>query len=147
MKSLFLFVMVALSTVIVLQPNTVMGKSDQSKTFTIKVDVPVNGTIKLNPALPADGKYAEGTVITISTTPDAGYAFDAGYYSAPGRWGAMYYESMTPIFKVVVDQDKSIGASFIEAERVKGFKVTQDVVYAQPGVKKLKVRCIFTRWG
>ena len=31
---------------------------------------------------------------------DAGFTFDSGYYSVPGRWGAMYYESMTPKFTV-----------------------------------------------
>jgi acetyl esterase/lipase len=45
---------------------------------------------------------------------------------------------MTPVFKVTIDQDKSIGASFIEKKRLQGFSVIQNVVYAQPGVKRLK---------
>ena len=76
--------------------------------------------------------------MTVTATPDAGYAFDSGYYSVPGRWGAMYFESMSNPFTVTVDRDQRVGASFIEAEELKGFRVIQNVVYAQPGVKPLK---------
>src|SRR6185369_5819195 len=55
-----------------------------------------------------------------------------------GRSGKQYYESPTTTFEVVADHDKTIGASFIEAEALKGFTVKNDVVFAQPGVKKLK---------
>ena len=50
----------------------------------------------------------------------------------------MYHEGMTPEFKVTIDQDKRIGASFIEAAAVKDLVVTHDVVFAKPGVKPLK---------
>ena len=50
----------------------------------------------------------------------------------------MYYESMVSPFKVIIDQDKHIGASFIEKSEVDHINVTQDVVYAKPGVKTLK---------
>jgi dienelactone hydrolase len=50
----------------------------------------------------------------------------------------MYHEGMTPAFKVTIDQDKRIGASFIEAAAVKDLVVTHDVVFAKPGVKPLK---------
>lgn len=108
------------------------------KFFKITVDPPENGSVKLEPAIAADGKVAAGTVIRVTASPDSGYAFDGGYYAMPGRWGKMFYESMTPVFDVVVDSDKSIGASFIEEGNLEGFRVIQDVVYAQPGVKKLK---------
>jgi acetyl esterase/lipase len=110
----------------------------EKKTFAITLDALEHGRIEVAPALPADGKVAAGTVLTIQAFPDSGYAFDSGYYATPGRWGKMYYESMTPAFKVIADQDKFIGASFIEANQLEGFSVIQDVVYAQPGVKKLK---------
>lgn len=124
---LMLFVMLIFTNYILAQTS-----------YTVSVDKPVNGTIKLDPALPANGKYNAGTKITITATPDAGYAFDAGYYSIPGRWGTMHYESMTPKFEVIVDQDKHVGASFIEKSEIAGIKVTQDVVYAKPGKKTLK---------
>ena len=40
--------------------------------------------------------------------------------------------------EVIIDQDKNIGASFIETSALEGFIVTHDVVYAKPGVKVLK---------
>ena len=63
-------------------------------TFTVTIDKSVNGSFKVSPAIPADGKVKAGTVLTVTPTPDAGYALDAGYYSVPGRWGQMYTEFM-----------------------------------------------------
>jgi acetyl esterase/lipase len=110
----------------------------QGATHTVTVVPPVHGSLQLTPSLPADGKYAAGTVVTVTTTPDAGYALDSAWYSVPGRFGQMYHEGMTRAFKVTIDQDKRIGASFIEASAVKDVTVTHDVVYAKPGVKPLK---------
>ena len=101
------------------------------------VEQPVNGIMTFNPALPADGNYPEGTVITVTTKPNPGFALDAGYFTISTKKG-MYFEFFTPEFKVTIDQDKKIGASFIETSKLKGFKVTHDVVYAKPGVKPLK---------
>ena len=110
----------------------------QAGAFTVTVVPPVHGKVQLSPALPADGKYPAGTVVTVSTTPDPGYALDSAWYSVPGRFGQMYHEGMTREFKVTIDQDKRIGASFIDAAAVKDLIVTNDVVYAKPGVKPLK---------
>lgn len=110
----------------------------QTESFTVTIDKPVNGKVQLNPALPADGKYPGGTVVTLTATPDAGYVLDATYYSTAGRWGQMFFESMESPFKVTIDQDKHIGASFIEKAAVAHVNVTHDVVYAKPGVKTLK---------
>jgi acetyl esterase/lipase len=110
----------------------------QEQTFSVTRDKPVNGSVKFNPPLPADGKYTKGTRVTVTAQPDAGYVLDAIYYSVPGRWGTMFYESMSSPFGVIIDQDKHIGASFIKEEAVSHINVTQDVVYAQPGVKPLK---------
>ena len=46
---------------------------------------------------------------------------------------------MTPVFTVKIDHEKHIGASFIKASEVAGINVTQDVVYAKPGVKDIKI--------
>jgi acetyl esterase len=110
----------------------------QQGTFTVTIDKCENGSIKISPALPESGKVKAGTVLTVTATPDSGYALDSGYYSQPGMWGVMYYESMASPFKVTIDQDKHIGASFIKASELEGFEVIQDVVYAKPGVKTLK---------
>jgi len=108
------------------------------KTFTVSVDEVKNGKIKVEPAIPADGKVAEGTVLTITAQPDKNYALDAVYYSVNGMWGDMHLESMASPFEVVIDQDKKLGASFIEKEEVDHLEVTQNIVYAKPGVKELK---------
>ena len=112
--------------------------SAQAESFAVVLDEPVHGKFELNPPLPADGKLPAGTVVTVSTKPDPGYTLDSAYYSVPGRWGAMYHESMTPEFKVTIDQAKHIGASFIETAAVDHLRVIHDVVYAKPGVKTLK---------
>lgn len=117
---------------------TVVSLHAQNGSFTVTVVPPVNGKLQLTPSLPADGKYAAGTVVTVTTTPDAGYALDSAWYSVPGRFGQMYHEGRTPAFKVTIDQDKRIGASFIEAAAVEHVNVTHDVVFATPGVKPLK---------
>jgi acetyl esterase len=112
--------------------------SAQTGPFAVTVVPPVHGKLQVSPALPADGKYPAGTVVTVTTTPDPGYALDSAWYSVPGRFGQMYHEGMTPSFKVTIDKDKRIGASFIEAAAVKDLVVTHDVVFATPGVKPLK---------
>jgi acetyl esterase/lipase len=110
----------------------------QTNSFTVTVDKPVNGRLELRPALPSDGKYPAGTVVTVMTTPDPGYALDSAYYAIPGRFGQMYHEGMMPEFKFTIDQNKRIGASFIEESAVSHINVTHDVIYAKPGIKPLK---------
>src|SRR5215472_2013775 len=106
--------------------------------FTVTLVAPVHGKVQLTPALPADGKYPKGTVVTVTTTPDPGFVLDSAWYSVPGRFGQMYHEGMTRDWKITIDQDKRIGASFIEEAEVKDLVVTNDVVFAKPGVKPLK---------
>jgi acetyl esterase/lipase len=117
-----------------------------AESFAVTLDPAVHGQYQVNPSLPADGKFPAGTVVTVTTQPDAGYTFDAGYYSTPGPWGAMYHEAMTPTFKVNVNQAMHIGASFIEKAAVAHVDVKQDIVYAKPGVKTLKYD-VFTPKG
>jgi len=114
--------------------------------FTVTLVPPAHGKVQLTPPLPADGKYGAGTVVTVTATPDSGYALDSAWYSVPGRFGQMYHEGMAKDFKVAIDQDKRIGASFIEASAVKDLVVTHDVVFAKPGVKPLKYD-VFTPKG
>ena len=114
------------------------GMSAQTNSFTVTIDPPVHGKLEVNPPVPDDGKYPAGTIITLKTTPDAGYVLDSAWYSVPGQFGQMYHEGMTREFKVTIDQNKRVGASFIEASAVSHINVTNDVVYAKPGVKPLK---------
>ena len=122
-----------------------LSAQDKSS-FTVTLVPPAHGKVQLTPPLPADGKYPAGTVVTVTATPDSGYALDSAWYSVPGRFGQMYHEGMAKDFKVTIDQDKRIGASFIEASAVKDLVVTHDVVFAKPGVKPLKYD-VFTPKG
>lgn len=120
-------------------PSLATAQTETSKTqLTVSLDKPENGSITVKPALPADGKVEAGTVLTVTLSPAPGFAVDSGYYTTPGPWGRAYHEFATAEFQVTVDQNKMIGASFIEKKALEGFTVKQDVVYAQPGVKKLK---------
>jgi acetyl esterase len=133
MKKRFCKLVIMSSAVLLfLQANT------NAQSFSVTVDKPENGTFTLDPALPSDGKYPEGTVVTVTAKADKGYVLDAGYYAIPGMWGQMYHEQMVSPFKVTVDRDMHIGVSFIEKSAVDYINVTQDVVYAKPGVKTLK---------
>jgi acetyl esterase len=128
-----------LSILIVLILMTTAGSVyADHQTFSVIVDNSANGTVRIDPPLPADGKYAEGAVITVTAIPDDGYVLDSCYFSTPGRFGQMFYESMTSPFKVTVDQEKHLGASFIEKKAVNHLNVIQNVEYAKPGVKTLK---------
>ena len=55
--------------------------------YTVTLVPPVHGKVALDPALPADGKYAKGTVVTVTATPDSGYALDSVWFSVAGRFG------------------------------------------------------------
>ena len=110
----------------------------QETTYKVTLDPVANGTIAVSPALPDDGVVSAGSVLKVRAQPSEGYAVDSIYYSVPGRWGAMYHEGLTETFEITIDRDKSIGASFIEADAVAHIDVRSDIVYAQPGVKPLK---------
>lgn len=118
--------------------SIVAGPAGAATSHTVTLDPSAHGRYRVEPALPADGRVPSGTVLTVTTQPERGYTLDAGYYSAPGPWGPMYYESMTSTFKVRVNQDIHIGASFIPKSAVAHIDVQQDIVYAQPGAKPLK---------
>ncbi|MBO5903614.1 MAG: alpha/beta hydrolase [Tidjanibacter sp.] len=109
------------------------------ETFTVKLNDSPHGKVIVTPALPADGVVAAGTVLKVIATPDAGWVFDSGYVSPQSRFGyGAYTEYMAPIFEVKVDKNMAIGASFMEAWRLEGHRVINDVVYAKPGEKVLK---------
>lgn len=110
----------------------------QEQAFSVIVDQAINGTLRIDPPPNADGKCPAGTVLTLTATPDPGYVLDSVYFSVPGIFGQMYHEAMTTPFKIIIDQEKHVGASFIEVAAVEHLNMIQDVVYAKPGVKTLK---------
>jgi acetyl esterase len=50
--------------------------SAQGTSFTVTGVPPEHGKVALKPALPADGKYPAGTVVTVAATPDPVFAID-----------------------------------------------------------------------
>ena len=125
-------------TLVLLTMFACSGILKAQQTFSVSVDEVKNGKVKVEPAIPADGKVAEGTVLTISAKPDKNYALDAVYYSVKGMWGDMYHECMASPYEVVINQDTKLGASFIEKDEVDHLMVAQNIPYAKPGVKQLK---------
>jgi acetyl esterase len=111
----------------------------QTETFTVTKVPAENGSYTISPEIPADGKIAAGTVLTVTAKPSSGYSLDAIYYTVKGgMWGTTSYESFSPTMKITVDKDMLVGATFIERSLVENIKETQDIVYAKPGIKPLK---------
>ena len=106
--------------------------------YTITLDALENGSISIQPPLPENKTVPAGTELTVKATPAAGYALDTIYYIGTGNQGRMYYETGAPEWKIKIDGNKHLGASFIEQKAREGFTEKNDIVFAQPGVKKLR---------
>jgi acetyl esterase/lipase len=105
---------------------------------TITLDPPQNGTLTITPPLPENKTIPAGTELTLKATPAAGFALDTIYYIGTGNNGRMYYENSQPEWKITVNFTQHIGASFIDEKAAQGYKEKSDIVFAQPGVKKLR---------
>ena len=129
-------------TLAVLAGITVCSAAMAQDSFKVKVEQPAHGKVTVTPAVPEDGMVKAGTVLNVKVeVTDEGWVFDSGYYLSfsGGMFYPTYKEVMNPEFQVKVEGDiMSLGASIMEAERLQGHRVIQDVVYAQPGVKPLK---------
>ena len=133
MKNVFLTALAAL---------TFCSGAMAQDTFKVKVEQPAHGKVTVTPAISEDGTVPAGTVLNVKVeVTDEGWVFDSGYYLSmtKGMFYPTFKEFMTPEFQVKVESDIwSLGGSVMEEWRVKGHKVINDVVYAQPGVKPLK---------
>ena len=140
MKSVHLF---ASACIILLTSSTLSAQNGRpvrnpDGPFKVTIGECTHGRVEVTPAIPADGiELPKGTVLKIKAYPDPGYAFECGYMAQNG--GFVYYdEYYTPEFEVTVNTTCSVGAYFVEPERLQGYKCIRDVVYAKPGVKTLK---------
>lgn len=98
-----------------------------------------NSSYTISPKLPEDGKVRASTVLKVKAKPAPGYTLDAVCYTVKGGiWGTTSYESFSPKMKIPVIKDMKVGATFIPRSLVDNVKVTQEVVYAKPGIKPLK---------
>lgn len=106
--------------------------------LTVTIDRVLNGTLTISPAIESGKAYAKGTVLTLSAAPANGYVLDSLYHAVEGHYGPQYHESMVPRTTVTLDAPTTLGAAFLPAADLDGLSVTQDVIYATPGVKPLK---------
>jgi acetyl esterase/lipase len=132
---------ISLFTNIHSKAELVLSKNNElpAEAFTVTLVPAENGSYTINPKIPADGKVQAGTILTVTAKPASDYSLDAIYYTVKGgMWGTTSYESFSPSMKITVTKDMTVGAVFVERSLVENIKVTQDIVYAKPGVKPLK---------
>ena len=130
---------ILLSFVLIL--SCAMSKIAQAQDgYTVTVAEAQNGTVTVTPALPSNGVVRPGTKITVIAKPNNGYVFDASYYTktVEGSRFSSRVESSLSELELTVTSNMTVGATFVEASKLQNINVTYDVVYAQPGVKKLK---------
>jgi acetyl esterase len=112
---------------------------NDDETFTVTLVPAENGSYTIDPKIPADGKVAAGTVLTVKAAPASNYSLDVIYYTVKGgMWGTTSYESFAPAMKITVTKDMMVGATFVAKSLVENINVTHDVVFAKPGIKPLK---------
>lgn len=115
------------------------AKTTTGETFKVTAAEAENGTYTVSPEIPADSMVAAGTELTITAKPANGFSLDCIYNTVlGGMWGTTSYEYFSPEKTITVDKDMTIGATFVETSLVGNINVTQDIVYAKPGVKPLK---------
>lgn len=115
------------------------AQSAPAEEFKVKIVPPENGSLKIKPKIMDGSKVAAGKVLKVTAKPAPGYSLDAIYYTVKGgMWGTTSYEKFSSPFRITVDKDMEVGATFVEKALVDNINVTQDVVYSQPGIKPLK---------
>ncbi len=126
------------------QTSSSSSKVESVETFNVMAVPTENGSYTISPKIPDDGKVPAGTVLSVKAKPASGYSVDAVYYTVKGgMWGTTSHESFSPIMKIPVTRDMKVGVTFIPSSLVDNVKVTQDVVYAKPGVKPSEIRRVF----
>ncbi len=121
------------------QTSSASPKVESVETRTVTSVSAENGSYAISPKILDDGRVPVGTILSVKAKPASGYRLDALYYTVEGgMWGTTTHESFSPIMKIPVTQDMKVGATFIPLYLVDNVRVTQDVVYAQPGIKPLK---------
>ncbi len=115
------------------------SKAQPVETYTVTLVPAENGSYTITPTIPEDGKLPAGTILTVKAKPASGFSLDAVYYTVKGgMWGTTSYESFSPTTKIAVTKDMAVGATFVPGSLVENINVTQDIVYAKPGIKPLK---------
>lgn len=135
----FIYVVVQLTSGLNAQTVSSSSKKKLVETFTVTSVPAENGAYTISPKIREDGEVSAGTLLTVKAKPAPGYRLDAVYYTVKGGiWGTTSYESFSSKMKIPVPKDMKVGVTFIPCSLVDNVKVTQDVVYAKPGIKPLK---------
>jgi acetyl esterase len=135
----FIYVFVLLTSELNAQTVSSSSKQESAETYTVTSVPAENGFYTISPKIRKDGEVPAGTLLTVKAKPAPGYRLDAVYYTVKGGiWGTTSYESFSSKMKIPVTKDMKVGATFIPRSLVDNVKVTQDVVYAKPGIKPLK---------
>ncbi len=124
---------------------TARGMQAQDK-VRITLVPPEGGTVKTIPPLPSDGMVERGSTLTLQATPAKGRMLDCIFAAADGPW-RYYNECCAPESLLTCDRDYEVGASFLPAKTFSKIRVTNNVVYAQPGKKTLKYDVFAPRGG
>lgn len=82
--------------------------SSTQRRFTLNVVIPEHGQISYGPSPDSDGKYASGTVVTITALPWSGWSFQS--------WSGAVSGSASTV-TVTMDADKAVAATFVEKRR------------------------------
>src|SRR5690242_9664520 len=104
--------------------DAVQAAEPGSVKFTVQQ--PAHGKLTFTPSLSPEGQIAAGTLVKVTATADAGYALDTVWQAVPGVFGLMYTESRAADYSVKADADKTVGALFLPAAELSGWRETLD---------------------
>lgn len=113
------------------------ASAQTSDRVRLTVTPPEGGSVSVEPQPAADGTLARGTKVLIKAAPAKGYMIDGIFAGAEGP-GKYYNECCAPESLLVVDKDMEVGATFLPKKALSSIRITDNVVYAKPGVKALK---------
>ncbi|CAM1345221.1 InlB B-repeat-containing protein [Tenacibaculum amylolyticum] len=109
-------------------PITITMDSDKTVTATFSkiqrtlIINSTNGSVSTNPN-PTNGTYDNGTSVTLTATPNAGYQFDGWSGDATGT---------TNPLTITIDADKTITAMFSKIQRTLTINATSGAVHPNP---------------
>ena len=89
--------------------------------YTLTINA-TNGSVSTNPN-PTNGTYTNGTTVTLTATPDAGYQFDGWSGAATGTTNSV---------NVTMDADKTVTAMFSKIQRTLTINATNGSVSTNP---------------
>lgn len=113
-------------------------QAEHTKYFKVALGECAHGSVEVTPEIGTEtAEFPAGTVFHVKATADPGYEFECGYDAMGGQFG-FYNEYYTTEFDVKLKWNCTIGASFVEPERLRGYTCLHDIVYAKPGVKELR---------